>query len=120
MPTCRMCKQNYPNDQFISGNGPRYLVCARCGIDHGLANPDTIPQLYTDEIMNARFALYSARYLPWFVVIVGWLLFLSLGRGIELWSSLFLAFLLVATIAVPILHFLTALRFKAELSKLTP
>ncbi|HJM18657.1 MAG TPA: hypothetical protein QF703_03905 [Candidatus Thalassarchaeaceae archaeon] len=120
MPTCRMCKQNYPSDQFISGNGPRYLVCARCGIDHGLADPESVPQLYSDVVLNARFALFSARYLPWFVVIVGWVLFLSLGRGIELWSSIFYIVLVLATIIVPVLHFMTALRFRADLSRLTP
>ena len=101
MPACRMCKQNYPKSQFISGNGPRYLVCVRCGIEHGLANPEDVPQYYSD-------------------VLIGWLLFLALGRGIELWSGIFFVVLALGTLIVPVIHFLRSTRFNAELSRLTP
>ena len=120
MPACRMCKQNYPQSQFISGNGPRYLVCARCGIEHGLADPAEVPQYYSDEVLNARFALFTLRHLPWIAVLVGWLLYLTLGRGIELWSGIFLVVLVLGTLVVPVIHFLRSARFNAELSRLTP
>lgn len=120
MPACRMCKQNYPGDQFIRGNGPRYLVCARCGVEHGFVKPEEVPQLYSDELMNARFALYTRRHLPWAAVLVGWLLYISLGRGIELWSNIFVAFLLIATLVVPVLYFFGSAKFKAEISRLNP
>ena len=100
-----MCKQNYPQSQFISGNGPRYLVCARCGIEHGLADPEEVPQYYSDEVLNARFALFTLRHLPWIAVLVGWLLYLSLGRGIELWSGIFFVVLILGTLVAPVLHF---------------
>ncbi|MDP6662175.1 MAG: hypothetical protein QF760_02290 [Candidatus Thalassarchaeaceae archaeon] len=120
MPTCRMCKQNYPESQFIGGIGPRHLVCARCGIEHGLANPEDVPQYYSDDIINARFALFTLRHLPWSTLLFGWLLYLSLGRGIELWSSIFFVVLVLGTLVVPVIHFLRSTRFKAELSRLTP
>jgi len=120
MPTCRMCKQNYPQSQFISGNGPRYLVCARCGIEHGLADPEEVPQYYSDEVLNARFALFTLRHLPWITVLVGWLLYLTLGREIELWSGLIFVVLVLGTLVVPVVHFLRSARFNAELSRLTP
>ncbi|HJL55555.1 MAG TPA: hypothetical protein QF424_06465 [Candidatus Thalassarchaeaceae archaeon] len=120
MPACRMCKQNYPKSQFISGNGPRYLVCVRCGIEHGLANPEDVPQYYSDEILNARFGLFTLRHLPWLSVLIGWLLFLALGRGIELWSGIFFVVLALGTLIVPVIHFLRSTRFNAELSRLTP
>ena len=120
MPACRMCKQNYPQSQFISGNGPLYLVCARCGIEHGLADPEEVPQYYSDEVLNARFALFTLRHLPWIAVLVGWLLYLSLGRGIELWSGIFFVVLILGTLVAPVLHFLRSARFNAELSRLTP
>jgi len=59
MPACRMCKQFYPESQFISGNGPRYQVCARCGVESGLATREETPQLYSDELVNARSSIHS-------------------------------------------------------------
>jgi hypothetical protein len=56
----------------------------------------------------------------WIFILFGWLLYLTLGRGIELWSSVFLVALLISTLAAPVLHFLGATRFNAELAKLTP
>jgi hypothetical protein len=56
----------------------------------------------------------------WIFILFGWLLFLTLGRGIELWSSVFLVALLISTLATPVLHFLGTARFNAELAKLTP
>ena len=120
MPACRLCKQNYPQSQFISGNGPRYQVCARCGIEHGLADPAETPQFYSDEVLNARLSLYTRRHLPWASVLMGWILFLSIGRGIELWSGLFFGVLALSSLVVPVLHFMGSARFRAELSRITP
>jgi uncharacterized protein (DUF983 family) len=120
MPVCRMCKQNYPQAQFITGNGPRYQVCSRCGVENGLADPDDTPQFYSDEILNARLSLYTRRHLPWVSVLIGWFLFLSIGRGIELWSGLFFGALAISSLIVPALHFMGATRFQAELSRITP
>jgi hypothetical protein len=120
MPVCRMCKQNYPQAQFITGNGPRYQVCSRCGVEHGLADPEDTPQFYSDEILNARLSLYTKRNLPWVSVLIGWFLFLSIGRGIELWSGLFFGVLALSSLIVPVLHFMGSTRFIAELSRITP
>jgi hypothetical protein len=120
MPVCRMCKQNYPQAQFITGNGPRYQVCSRCGVEHGLADPENTPQFYSDEILNARLSLYTKRHLPWISVLIGWFLFLSIGRGIELWSGLFFGVLALSSLIVPVLHFMGSTRFIAELSRITP
>jgi hypothetical protein len=120
MPVCRMCKQNYPQAQFITGNGPRYQVCSRCGVEHGLADPENTPQFYSDEILNARLSLYTKRHLPWVSVLIGWFLFLSIGRGIELWSGLFFGVLALSSLIVPVLHFMGSTRFIAELSRITP
>jgi hypothetical protein len=120
MPVCRMCKQNYPQAQFITGNGPRYQVCSRCGVEHGLADPEDTPQFYSDEILNARLSLYTRRHLPWVSVLIGWFLFISIGRGIELWSGLFFGVLALSSLIVPVLHFMGTTRFIAELSRITP
>ena len=104
MPVCRLCKQNYPQSQFITGNGPRYQVCARCGVEYGLVDPEDAPQLYSDEILNARLSLYTRRHLPWVSVLMGWILFLSIGRGIELWSGLFFGVLAISSLIIPVLH----------------
>ncbi|MBN55630.1 MAG: hypothetical protein CMA79_04265 [Euryarchaeota archaeon] len=120
MPACRMCKQNYPDSQFISGNGPRYQVCARCGIENGLVRAEEAPQFYSDEVLNERLTLYTRRHLPWVAVLVGWVMYISLGRGIELWSNLFLLVLAVATLVVPVLHFMGSPRFNAEISRISP
>ena len=39
MPTCRKCNQTYHQSHFISGNGPRYLICGRCAVEDGLVSP---------------------------------------------------------------------------------
>ncbi len=120
MPYCRLCKQNYPQNQFVSGNGPRYLVCARCAIDHDLADEDEVPQLYSDSVIKARFALFSRRYRLWLALLTGWTLYFTLGNDIELWSGLFFIALVIGTISTPVLYFLGSARFRAELSKLSP
>ena len=120
MPACRICKQNYPQTQFISGTGPRYQVSSRCGIEEGLVDPENTPQYYSDEILNARLSLYTRRHLPWAVVLVGWILFLSIGTGIELWAGLFFGVLASSSLVVPVLHFMGSAKFRAELSRITP
>ena len=120
MPTCRMCTQNYPLDQFVSGNGPRYQVCVRCAVDNDLVDREDAPQLYSDDIVKARTSLFARRYRMWIFVLLGWPLYLTLGRGIELWSSVFLVVLVICTLVAPVMHFLGSVRFNAELAKLSP
>ncbi len=120
MPTCRICTQNYPLDQFVSGNGPRYQVCVRCAVDNDLVDREDAPQLYSDDIVKARTSLFARRYRMWIFVLLGWPLYLTLGRGIELWSSVFLVVLVICTLAAPVMHFLGSVRFNAELAKLSP
>ena len=59
MPTCRKCNQTYHQSHFISGNGPRYLICGRCAVEMGLVSPDEAPEYYSDELARARLVLYS-------------------------------------------------------------
>ena len=120
MPTCRMCTQNYPLNQFVSGNGPRYQVCVRCAVENDLAERDDTPQLYSDELVRARFSLFTRRYRIWFFVLFGWTLYFSIGRGIEVWSTILFLVLLLCTLTAPVIHFLGSTRFNAELAKLTP
>ena len=120
MPTCRICTQNYPLDQFVSGNGPRYQVCVRCAVDNDLVDREDAPQLYSDDIVKARTSLFARRYRMWIFVLVGWPLYLTLGRGIELWSAVFLLVLIICTLAAPVMHYLGSVRFNAELARLSP
>lgn len=120
MATCRYCRGVYPQDQFITGNGPRYLVCVRCGVEHGFVSAEDTPQLYSDDIVRDRTALYARRYGIWMTLFVGWMIFLSMGRGITFWSPAIFVVLLLSTVIVPIRHFLGAARFKAEQTRLTP
>ena len=53
MPTCRKCNQTYHQSHFISGNGPRYLICGRCAVEDGLVSPEEAPQYYSDELARA-------------------------------------------------------------------
>ena len=120
MPTCRICTQNYPLDQFVSGNGPRYQGCVRCAVDNDLVDREDAPQLYSDDIVKARTSLFARRYRMWIFVLLGWPLYLTLGRGIELWSNVFLVVLVICTLAAPVMHFIGSVRFNAELAKLSP
>ena len=120
MPTCRICTQNYPLDQFVSGNGPRYQVCVRCAVDNDLVDREDAPQLYSDDIVKARTSLFARRYRMWIFVLLGWPLYLTLGRDIELWSSVFLVVLIICTLVAPVMHFLGSVRFNAELARLSP
>ena len=120
MPTRRKCNQTYHQSHFVSGNGPRYLICGRCAVESGLVTLEEAPQFYSNELARSRLVLYSKRYRPLAFTSAGWILFLTLGRGIELWSGVFFGTLLVATLATPVLHFLGSARFKADLSRLTP
>ena len=120
MPTCRMCTQNYPNSQFISGNGPRYLVCVRCADENDMLAEGESSSLYSDEIVKARSALFARRYRLWAFLGSGWLLYLTFGSGIELWSNILFGTLLIGTVETPVIHFLGTTKFNAELSRLTP
>ena len=120
MATCRYCRGVYPQDQFITGNGPRYLVCVRCGVEHGFVSEEETPNLYSDEIVRDRTALYARRYGIWMTLLVGWSIYFSMGQGIIFWSTAFLVILILSSIFIPVRHFLGTPRFKAEKSRLTP
>ncbi len=120
MATCRYCRGVYPQDQFIRGNGPRYLVCVRCGVEQGFVTEDEVPQLYSDEITRARTSLFARRYGIWATLIVAWSGWLTMGQGITFWTPAILVALILMSILAPIRHILGAARFKAELRRLTP
>ena len=86
----------------------------------GLVEASEAPQLFNDEVARARVSLFSKRYrLPMFTG-AGWILYLTLGTGIELWSNIFLGALVLATLASPVLLFLGSTRVNAELSRRSP
>ena len=119
MPTCRKCNQTYHQSHFISGNGPRYLICGRCAVEDGLVSPEEAPQYYSDELARARLVLYSKRYRPLAFTSAGWILFLTMGRYRALvWS--FLRYTAGGHSSCSVVHLLGSARFKAELAKLTP
>ena len=120
MPVCRMCGQNYPNSQFVSGNGPRYQVCVRCAIENDMLAEGEETTLYSDELVRLRSALYARRFRPWAFLLAGWVLFFSFGSGIELWSNILLGTLVLGTLVTPVLHFMGSTKFQAELAALTP
>jgi hypothetical protein len=120
MATCRYCRGVYPQDQFITGNGPRYLVCVRCAVEQGFVSAENTPQLYSDELVRDRTSLYARRYGIWMTLLVGWTIFLSMGRGITFWSPAIFVVLLLSSVIIPVRHFLGTPRFKAEKTRLTP
>ena len=115
-----MCGQNYPNSQFVSGNGPRYQVCVRGAIENDMLAEGEETTLYSDELVRLRSALYARRFRPWAFLLAGWVLFFSFGSGIELWSNILLGALVLGTLATPVLHFMGSTKFQAELAALTP
>ena len=89
-------------------------------MENDLVDVEEVPQLYSDDLAKSRLTLFGRRYRLWFFTGAGWLLYLTLGNDIELWSNVFLAVLVIGTLATPVLHLLGSARFKAELAKLTP
>ncbi len=120
MATCRVCRGVYPNDQFISGNGPRYLVCVKCGVDEGYVTADEVPGLYDDATAKARLALVARRFAPIGWLVIGWTLWSLYFTGIPLWGRASLVILVLVTLAIPVLLFLGTPKYQAELAKLTP
>ena len=120
MATCRLCKGQYPADQFIDGNGPRYLVCVRCAVDEGYLPIEDVPGLYDDRTAMARMSLFARRYGSIFWLIFGWIAWGLAFKGIELWGNLILVILLLGTLVVPLLFFLRTAKFRAQLRQLTP
>lgn len=120
MPTCRLCTCSYPSNQFIDGNGPRYLVCVRCAVSEGYLDEADVPALYNDQTAKARMTLYARRYGLLFWLTAFWTLWLILFQGIELWTTLTFIVLILATLIVPILFFLRTAKFNAQLRQLTP
>ena len=120
MATCRLCKGQYPNDQFIDGNGPRYLVCVRCAVDEGYLPAEEVSGYYDDRTAKARMSLFARRYGPIFWLISGWVIWALFFQGIELLGNLILVVLLLSTLIVPLLFFLRTAKFNAQLRQLTP
>ncbi len=120
MPACRLCRSVYPEDQFITGNGPRYQICVRCGVEEGIVEADDVPQYYSDDIAKKRASVLGRRWMPWFWLGIGWFVWVVLFQGLELWTTAMLLLLLLGTVSLPVLHFLRTPRFNAELRKLTP
>jgi hypothetical protein len=120
MATCRLCKGQYPQSQFIDGNGPRHLVCSRCAVEEGYLPAEDVPNLFDDRTAMARMSLFGRRYGPLFWLFACWMIWAVLFQGIELWTTLILVGLLLATLAVPLRFFLHTARFKAQLRQLTP
>jgi len=120
MATCRLCKGQYPADQFIDGNGPRYLVCARCAVEEGYLPAEEVPNLYDERTSMARMSLFARRYGSLFWLIGGWVIWALFFQGIELWGNLLLVCLLLSTLVVPVLFFLRSAKFQAQLRQLTP
>ena len=120
MATCRLCKGQYPADQFIDGNGPRYLVCVRCAVEEGYLPAEEVPGLYDERTAMARMSLFARRYGSIFWLIGGWFLWALFFQGIELWGNLTLVALIISTLSVPVLFFLRTAKFRAQLRQLTP
>ncbi len=120
MPTCRLCRSVYPQEHFITGNGPRYLVCARCGVDHGYVTSDEVPQLYDDPIVKARMSLMGRRYAPILWLIMGWVFWTLFFAGLPLWGRASLVVMLILTLAVPLMHLLRSAKFQAGMRRLSP
>lgn len=120
MATCRLCKGQYPADQFIDGNGPRYLVCVRCAVEEGYLPAEEVPNLYDERTALARMSLFARRYGSIFWLAGGWIVWLLFFGGIELWGTLLLVGLLISTLLVPVLFFLRTAKFRAQLRQLTP
>ncbi len=120
MATCRLCKGQYPDDQFIDGNGPRYLVCVRCAVEMGYLPEEEVPGYYDDRTAKARMSLFARRYGPIFWLITGWTIWGLFFQGLEIWSTLLLVTLVLSTLFVPLLFFLRTAKFQAQLRQLTP
>jgi hypothetical protein len=120
MATCRLCKGQYPTDQFIDGNGPRHLVCVRCAVEEGYLPAEDVPNLYDERTALARMSLFARRYGSIFWLFGGWIIWALFFQGIELWGNLLLVGLLLSTLLVPVLFFLRTAKFRAQLRQLTP
>ena len=120
MATCRLCKGQYPDDQFIDGNGPRYQICVRCAVEMGYLPAEDVPGYYDDRTAKARMSLFARRYGPIFWLLSGWVIWVLFFQGFEICSTLILVTLLLSTLLVPLQFFLRSAKFKAQLRQLTP
>ena len=106
--------------QFITGNGPRYLVCVRCGVDEGYVTEDEVPQLYDSAIVKSRYTVIARRYAPWFWLLTGWTLWGMFFAGTPLWGNAALVVLIISTLGIPVIHLLGGAKYQAQLRRLTP
>ena len=119
MATCRLCRGVYPQEFFISGVGPRYLVCSRCGVEHGYVTEDEAPHLYDDKTARARMTVVGRRFAPFLWIILGWVLWALVFAGLPLWGKASLVILLFATLAVPVMYFLGGAKYQADIRRLS-
>ena len=120
MPECRLCKAVYPLDQMLSGIGPRWRVCLRCGVEHALTEDGEESNLYSDALVRSRLALEARRWSLWFWLATGWLVWFTLASNIEVWGLGLLAILVMGTLFVPAWFFIRTPKYRADLKRLTP
>ena len=105
---------------MIHGNGPRKDICARCGVEKGLVEEADVPVLYEKSLANARLNLVARRYSPWFWLVVVWSIWIVMISSIAVWKWVLLGTLVIATLALPILHIISSAKYAAAMAKLTP
>ena len=119
MATCRICRGIYPQEHLISGNGPRHLVCERCGLDRGYISAEEATHLYDDETKRARMVIIGRRFAPFLWIILGWSLWSLFFAGLPLWGKASLVILLISTLIVPVMYFLGGPKYQANLRRLS-
>ena len=120
MPTCRHCNSTYSREYFIHGNGPRAQVCVRCGVEKGLVTPEEAPTLYSDELMQARMSVVFRRWGPAIALVLGWMLWLGILKGMQPWSAYIFVLLAIATPALAVVMVLYRAKYNSDMARLTP
>jgi hypothetical protein len=119
MATCRICRGIYPQEHFITGNGPRHLVCERCGVEKGYVTADETSHLYDEATSRARMVVVGRRFSPFLWLILGWLLWAIYFAGLPLWGNASLVILLLTTLVVPVMYFLGGAKYQADMRRLS-
>ena len=119
MATCRICRGIYPLGHFITGIGPRYLVCERCGVEQGYVTADETSYLYDEETSRARMVVVGRRFAPFLWLILGWVLWALYFAGLPLWGNASLVILILTTLVIPVIYFLGSAKYQADLRRLS-
>jgi hypothetical protein len=119
MATCRLCRGVYPQEHFINGNGPRHLVCERCGVEHGYVTLEETSSLSDEETSRARMSVIGRRHAPVLWLILGWVLWALYFSSLPLWGKASLVILLITTLVVPVMYFLGGAKYQADLRRLS-